>query len=121
MSNLECQYHHQGDKLKIKFENSSLSTVIECELIEVVYGIDRQRNCYKFKILETIAYPFISNAEFILPLIFDDKVVLVDIYPYYNECPSIRCTQSVRIQALCSLVDEALPLIPVDLAIQGFN
>jgi hypothetical protein len=87
----------KGDLIKenqivnLIFKSSEDEVVIEAQMIEFGWGLDKSRIYYRFKINKSSDEKlFPLTSEFILPLSFTGKEVKFWIYPYFNESKGQR-------------------------------
>jgi hypothetical protein len=101
---LESNLIDIGKILKIEFNDKWGEHIITCQLVEYLWGVDRSKLAYRFRVIETDTNHYPVGGEMILPIHFNNNTITFLFYPYYNEKPGYRSMTELNYKADCKIL-----------------
>jgi hypothetical protein len=101
---LESNKLDTGSIIKIEFKDKWGTHIVTCQMVEFLWGIDRSKLGYRFRVINSDTNHYPVGSEMILPMNFDNKTNNFLFYPYYNEKPGLRSTNELNYEADCKIL-----------------
>lgn len=101
---LESNIIDIGKTLKIEFNDKWGTHILSCQLLDFLWGVNRSKLGYRFKVVETDTNHYPIGGEMILPIEFNNMTNTFLFYPYYNE-KGYRMMTELNYKADCKIIE----------------